>query len=61
MFDRKLIADKIWSNLPLPSKSVYLVIGVYCDKTGIAYPSQLTIGILCDMFPKTVTQDQITL
>lgn len=56
MFDKNLIKNKIWCNLPLSSRAVYPVIGVHCNKDGIAFPSQLTIGILCGLHPKAVSE-----
>lgn len=55
MFDKNLIKNKIWCNLPLSSRAVFPVIGVHCNKEGTSFPSQLTIGILCGLQPKAVS------
>jgi hypothetical protein len=37
-WDKKLIADKVWSELPPASKSVFPVIACHCNKRGVAFP-----------------------
>ena len=55
-FDRMLILTKRWANLSSASKSIYPVIGVHCDKSGLAFPSEETIAILSGRTPKTVIE-----
>ncbi len=54
--NRFLIMEKHWSNLPSASKSIYPVIGVHCDKNGVAFPSQETIGAIAGCTAKTVRE-----
>lgn len=46
-FDKSLIIDGHWAELPKSAKSVFPVIASYCNKQGNAWPSDVTIGILC--------------
>ncbi len=51
-----LILTKRWANLPSASKSIYPVIGVHCNKSGLAFPSEETIAVLSGRTPKTVRE-----
>jgi hypothetical protein len=51
-----LIKTKRWARLRPASKSIYPVIAVHCDKTGLAFPSQETIAILAGTTVKTVRE-----
>lgn len=55
-FDKVLVRQKLWANLPKASKSVYPVILVHCNKKGTAFPSQMTIAILSGRTEKTVRE-----
>lgn len=55
-FDKKLIKDKHWAKLPLASKRIFPVIGVHCNASGIAFPSEQTIAILTGCAEKTVRE-----
>ena len=46
-FRKFLIKDYHWAELPPSAKSVFPVIASYCNKKGKAWPSDITIGILC--------------
>jgi len=54
LFDRDLIRNKVWAGLPLAAKTVLPAIGCHCDRAGVAFPSELTLAILCGMTPKSV-------
>lgn len=53
-FNKMNIKNLKWANLPLPSKSIFPVIAVHCDRYGVAKPSKQTIAILAGCSEKTV-------
>ena len=55
-FDKILIKQGLWANLPPASKSVYPVIVVHCNAKGTAFPGQRTIAILSGRTEKTVRE-----
>lgn len=52
-FDKWLIENLHWAELPPSSKSVFPVIGVHCNRAGIAFPKEETIAILSGRTEKT--------
>lgn len=54
LFDKKMITELVWANLPSAAKSVFPVIGVHRNDRGYAYPTKKTIAILCGRTEKTV-------
>ncbi len=55
-FNKALVTQKLWANLPKASKSVYPVILVHCNAKGMAFPGQKTIAILSGRTEKTVRE-----
>ena len=55
-FNKILVTQRLWANLPNASKSVYPVILVHCDATGLAFPGQKIIAILSGRTEKTVRE-----
>ncbi|ACL05863.1 hypothetical protein Dalk_4181 [Desulfatibacillum aliphaticivorans] len=53
-FSNDIVDSERWAMLPPASKSIYPVIGVHCNKDGLAFPGQETIAILAGITPKTV-------
>ena len=60
-FHKSLIKEGHWAKLPPSAKSVFPVIASYCNKNGKAWPSDITIGILCGRSTCLVNKGTISL
>lgn len=54
LFDKTLINNMQWAELPSSSKAVFPVIVSFCNEKGESFPSEETIAILSGLSEKTV-------
>lgn len=55
-FDKEIIKNLAWAQLPKASKSIFPVIAIHSNAQGLSWPSQETIGALSGCTPKTVRE-----